>query len=36
MPVSTLLIVLGSWVVLAALTLIHFFIWSRKDHGEEE
>ena len=34
-PTWTLLIVIGSWVVLAVLTLIHYFVWSR-DKGEEE
>lgn|GEM_PF-2242629 len=36
MPLSTLLTVIGSWLGLAALTLIHFFVWSKKDRGEEE
>ena len=36
MPVSTLLIVIGSWVFLAVLTLIHYFVWSKTDREEEE
>jgi hypothetical protein len=36
MPVSTLLIVLGSWVILAVLTLLHYFVWSKRDRGEDE
>ncbi len=36
MPISTLLIVIGSWVLLAALTLLYYFVWSKTDSGEEE
>ena len=36
MPVSTLLIVCGSWVILALLTLLYYFVWSKPNRGEEE
>ena len=34
MPASTLLIVIGSWVVLAVLTGLYYFVWSKTDRGE--
>ena len=36
MPVSTLLIVCGSWVILLVLTLLYYFVWSKPDQEEEE
>ena len=30
MPWTTVAIVFGSWVVLLLLTLVYYFVWSRK------
>jgi hypothetical protein len=31
MPLSTLLIVCGSWVALLILTILYYFVWSGKE-----
>ena len=33
MPWTTVAIVFGSWVVLLLLTLVYYFVWSRKRDG---
>lgn len=39
MPISTVIVVLGSWFVLLILTLLYYFVWSRgrdwPEAGEE-
>lgn len=37
MPQSTLAIVFGAWFVILMLTLVYYFVWSRRrDHGDED
>ena len=35
MPWSTALVVFGAWVALLTLTLLHFFVWSKKRDDHE-
>ena len=30
MPIATALVVFGAWLVLLMLTLLHYFLWSKK------
>ena len=34
MPLSTILIVCGSWIILLALVLLYYFVWSGKGGAE--
>ena len=39
MPVSTILVVFGSWLLLLVLTLLYYFVWSHHrdwSEGEDE
>lgn len=35
MPWTTLAVVIGSWFLLLILTLLHFFVWSRRGGRNE-
>lgn len=36
MPVSTVIVVGGSWILLLILTLLYYFVWSKhRDWGDE-
>jgi len=35
MPITTLIIIFGSWLVILALVLLYFFKWSKRD-GEDD
>ena len=35
MPISTLVIIIGSWLALLALTLLYVFVWSKDEPGDD-